>query len=205
MRLRDATPADRAGCYEVCAATAADGGDARPLLTDPDLAGDVYAGPYLTLEPDLAVVLDDGSGRVVGYGLAAADTARFDARAETTWWPEVRARHPRARPPASPLEARLLARLHDGPRRPAAAAATHPAHLHVDLLPEAQGRGWGRAIVAELCARLTAAGAPGVHWRVSSANLGATAFYERLGAPVLEADGSVTCFGVRLPWTPAAP
>lgn len=43
------------------------------------------------------------------------------------------------------------------------AAQTYPAHLHVDLLPRAQGHGVGQRLMAALFARLAAFGAPGVH------------------------------------------
>ncbi len=56
-----------------------------------------------------------------------------------------------------------------------------PAHLHIDLLPEAQGQGLGRALMRDAAARLVAEGVPGIHLAYDPANVGAAAFYDRLG------------------------
>ncbi len=56
-----------------------------------------------------------------------------------------------------------------------------PAHLHIDLLPEAQGQGLGRALLRDAATRLVAEGVPGIHLAYDSANPGAAAFYDRLG------------------------
>ena len=74
----------------------------------------------------------------------------------------------------------------------------YPAHLHIDLLPDAQGRGAGRALIEAMAALLTERGVPGVHLNASKANTGAQAFYPRVGFEAIDEDeGSVT-FGRRL-------
>ena len=57
----------------------------------------------------------------------------------------------------------------------------YPAHLHIDLLPELQGRGFGRRLIDTLCAELARRGVPAVHLGMDAANTGARAFYDRLG------------------------
>jgi ribosomal protein S18 acetylase RimI-like enzyme len=61
----------------------------------------------------------------------------------------------------------------------------YPAHLHIDLLPEAQGKGWGRALIDALLAALRNRKVPGLHLGVGGANTGAIAFYKKLGFAVL--------------------
>ena len=56
-------------------------------------------------------------------------------------------------------DAALVERLHEGSRTDAGLTATHPAHLHVDLLPRLQGQGWGRRVMDAISDRLAAAGA----------------------------------------------
>ncbi|HLZ66159.1 MAG TPA: N-acetyltransferase [Aliidongia sp.] len=58
-----------------------------------------------------------------------------------------------------------------------------PNHLIVDigLLPEWQGQGLGRALIADSQARARAAGAQGVELHVAPNNPGARRLYERLG------------------------
>ena len=62
-----------------------------------------------------------------------------------------------------------------------AALAAYPSHGHIDLLPEARGRGIGRRCMAFLEARLAAAGSTGIFLDVNPANLNALRFYESLG------------------------
>ncbi|HUG86762.1 MAG TPA: hypothetical protein VMM13_19490, partial [Euzebya sp.] len=64
-RIRHVQAGDLADVYDVCVRTADAGADARGVYRDDDLMPDIFAGPYVALEPELAFVLDDGS-RVVG-------------------------------------------------------------------------------------------------------------------------------------------
>jgi ribosomal protein S18 acetylase RimI-like enzyme len=181
--IRDATPADAPQLYRICRLTGDAGRDATALHADPDLLGDVYVGPYLTVEPALAGVAIDTGGAALGYVLGTPDTTAFLAACEERWWPALRDRHPldaggRRRTPAD----QSLVELIHAPHVPdAALVASHPAHLHIDLLPEAQGQGLGRALIEWLLTGLAERGAGGVHLGVDPRNTSAVAFYERLG------------------------
>ncbi len=187
---------DLAAVYDVCVRTAAAGGDARGAYSTDDLVPDVFAGPYVHLEPDLAFVLDDGT-RAVGYVVGTADTAGFVRAYRQVWLPRLAGRYPE--PPAEPRtpEERMLA-LHVGPERMLVPElADHPAHLHIDLLPVAQGHGHGRALLETFLAAAARAGAPAVHVGVDPDNTRALGFYDRLGfveLPVRDA-GHVTYLG----------
>jgi ribosomal protein S18 acetylase RimI-like enzyme len=180
MRIRPYQPADQPALYDICLRTGDGGGDATSRYADPRLLGDLFVGPYLALAPGLAFVLDAGDGTPVGYVLGALDTDQFAARCEVSWWPPLRRRYPD--PAALPEPDRELATLiHHPPVMPAEITARYPSHLHIDLLPVAQGRGHGRALLEHLLAALAAAGSPGVHLGVSPDNRNAIAFYRRLG------------------------
>ena len=186
---------DRADVYDVCVRTAADGGDARGTYSDDDLLPDVFAGPYLLLEPELAFVLDDGD-RAVGYVLGTADTARWAELHRRRWLPIVAHRYPE---PADPRtgEERLVDLLHHPERHVRAELEGYPAHLHVDLLPVHQGSGRGRELVRVFLAALAERGVPGVHLGVSPTNHRAAAFYERLGfRPLPASEPDVTYLGI---------
>ena len=79
----------------------------------------------------------------------------------------------------------------------------YPSHLHIDLLPRAQGKGLGRSMIEQLIERLGAGGSPGVHLGVSTRNTRAQAFYQRLGFQELARTGSpgdgVIYLGRRIP------
>ena len=57
----------------------------------------------------------------------------------------------------------------------------YPSHLHIDLLPRAQGRGYGRRMIEQVLNALRRRQSPGVHLGVSERNTRAIAFYRRLG------------------------
>ena len=65
--------------YDIVLRTAANGGDATTLHRLPEVQGDVYLGPYVTLEPELAFVLEDDRGPA-GFVVGALDSRRFEAR-----------------------------------------------------------------------------------------------------------------------------
>jgi ribosomal protein S18 acetylase RimI-like enzyme len=181
--IRLARPEDRAALYDICLRTGWSGADATGRYDDGELLGHVYVGPYLALEPGLALVAtldDDPEGRPHGYCLGAAESAAFAERCERLWWPPLRHRYPRATPRRD-TDQSLVALIHEPELMPAAVVARYPAHLHIDLLPALQGRGTGRALIERMLAALADAGAPGVHLGVAADNLRAIGFYRRLG------------------------
>jgi ribosomal protein S18 acetylase RimI-like enzyme len=200
VTIRPATAADRPALYEICRLTGDTGEDASGLYADPYLLGEVWVGPYLVLEPDLAFVGDDG-GNAVGYVLGAADTAAFEAACEERWWPALRGRYPDP-PPSGELtpDEELHRWIHHPPPTPAAVLAEYPAHLHIDLLPRAQGRGLGRRLVDTLLGTLRDRGVRGVHLGVDAANRRAQGFYDHLGFEVIgpDPDDPGLLYGLRL-------
>lgn len=183
LEIRRATPGDRAAVVEICLKTAAAGADGTGSYTLPWLPGQLWAAPYLDLEPGLAFVLAEGA-EVAGYVVGAGDTRQFEDRLDRDWLPPIRERLD-GFVPVTPEDARLVGRIREVERVDPAIAAGHPAHLHINLLPQAQGRGHGRRMIATELAALAAAGAAGVHLGVSLGNGKAAAFYEKLGFRLL--------------------
>ncbi|MFI5933515.1 GNAT family N-acetyltransferase [Actinoplanes sp. NPDC051494] len=173
--IRAYQPSDLEALYEICVRTGDAGGDARGKFLTDRLLGDIFAVPYATLEPEHAHVLDDGSGAAVGYVLGTADTAVFARRYRDEWLPAVADRYP-----ADSDDSMLF--LHHHPERMVVPElAGYPAHLHIDLLPEWQGRGFGRGLIAAFLAGLRRAGVARVHLGMAPGNTAARAFYNRLG------------------------
>jgi ribosomal protein S18 acetylase RimI-like enzyme len=196
--IRPYQPADRAQIYAVCVQTGAAGLDARGLYSSDDVIPDVWAGPYLELQPDLAFVLEV-DGRIAGYIIGAADTRAFMEMYTATWLPYLSQRYTAVNPPVTAEDGVL----HDGftPRRMLIAELDEfPAHLHINLLPEMQGKGWGRQLVQTLVDELRSRSIGGVHLGIDLANTGAAAFYERVGFHRLPSDDSL--FGMAIAPTP---
>jgi ribosomal protein S18 acetylase RimI-like enzyme len=176
--IRPYRESDRAAIYRICVVTGADGGDATGHYLDDTVIPDVFAGPYLEFEPDLAFVVDTGgdtAGHVAGYVIATADTRAFVARYREEWLPQFAAKYPRETPGSA------VAHGYEPERMLIPEVDDYPAHLHIDLLPEIQAQGWGRALIRTLLAELAGRGIPKLHLSMSPANFAAAAFYERLG------------------------
>jgi ribosomal protein S18 acetylase RimI-like enzyme len=196
-RVRAYEPTDLEQLYEICLRTGDAGEDATGLVVEPRLFGELYAAPYGVLEPEHALVVADGTGLAIGYALGALDTVAFAERCEAEWWPTLRARHPLASG-GNDLDDLLIAMLHERQPRSDRALRSFPSHLHIDLLPVAQGAGWGRRLMAALQDLLRADGSPGVHLGVSNRNQRALGFYRHLGYEELAADAFGFTLGLRL-------
>jgi ribosomal protein S18 acetylase RimI-like enzyme len=196
-RIRPYEPRDLERLYEICLRTGAAGEDATDLVVDPRLFGELYAAPYGVLEPEHALVVEDGTGRAVAYALGALDTRAFDARGEAEWWPALRERHP-VGSGGNDLDELLISMIHRPHPRDDAVLDEHPSHLHIDLLPEVQGQGWGRRLMTAMEERLAADGSPGVHLGVSDQNQRALGFYLHVGYRELVAGPFSHTLGRRL-------
>lgn len=196
--VRPYRPEDHAALDDICVRTAHIGRDARPHYTDPGVFPVTFAQPYVRLEPELVFVVDDGEGEAVGYVLGTADTARFVEEYRATWLPEVSQKYPAPEGPPRTPEEEIVALLHNPERMVVPEIAAYPAHLHIDLLPRWQGRGFGRALMGAFLDALHERGVAAVHLSMLTANIPARAFYDRLGfhpIDVPDADASVTYLG----------
>ena len=165
------------------------GADATGLYGDDRAVADVFALPYLYGPDGFALVWDHGEGPL-GYVLGTANTRAFQRWFVDDWWPSLPAREPRVAgdrwllPTATDPQRMLIDQLDD-----------FPAHLHIDLLPAAQGKGVGRTLIEAACALLAAQGVRGVHLVAPTANAGAVAFYPRVGFHEIDHYGGAVAFG----------
>lgn len=193
--IRPYRPSDRAAMYEICLRTADAGTDATGILSDDALWGDLFAVPYVERHPDLAWIVESEDGGAIGYIVATDDTDAFNTWFRDEWWPAFHEKHPR---PDSVVtrEDRMVEYGYGRAPGIDANAAEYPAHLHIDLLPETQGQGLGRALIETLFAELRRRGVRGLHLGMDPENTGAAAFYERLGMTELPAAPGGKSYGV---------
>lgn len=193
--IRLATDQDTDQVYDICRLTAAAGEDGSHLYSDPRMAGYLHSAAYLKLEPGCAFVLDQG-GRAVGYVIGTPDTAAFEARMQRDWWPWVRAQtsamtisHPKDQMAAD----RIAAPQTQSPE----ILAQYPAHLHINLLPQAQGGGWGRKMIETQLEHMRGLGVAGLHLGLDPNNHRAAAFYRHLGFIDISVSDQMV-YGIRL-------
>lgn len=194
FEVRPFRPGDLDALYRICLETGDNGRDATRLYRDPKLLGERYAAPYAIYAPELTFVLEDAAG-VCGYVLGVADSAAFYAWLECEWKPPLRPRYPRPEGnPARWTPDERIARLFYTQETLPEQLEPYPAHLHVDLLPRAQGQGQGRRMLDAFLQALRERSVPGVHLGTGSRNERAVAFYRRYGFAELERRGDGVTF-----------
>jgi GNAT superfamily N-acetyltransferase len=190
INIRKAVLSDLPYLYEICLKTGDEGKDASALFFDPYLIGHYYAAPYLVYQSGICFVAEY-EYRPQGYILAVPDTASFKQWMEEQWLPPLRKRYQKPFPlSCSEKEKEIIDLIHER-KFPINITeqpwlTDYPAHLHIDLLPGIQGKGQGRVLIYKLFDELALKGVSGLHLGVSSSNLGAIAFYQKMGFSVLE-------------------
>ena len=182
---------DEAAAYYICMKTGDHGGDGEPFFrADPDALGRLYVAPYLRFEPGLALFLEDKEG-VCGYALGARDSKQFYDRYEREMRPSLVADFPDPKGDSAAwnrVEETYSFYHHPDYFLPDP-YEQYPGHLHIDLLPRAQGGGWGRFMIETLLNRMRSLGLPGVHLGMSGVNHTAYGFYRHLGFEELARTG----------------
>lgn len=161
----------------------------------------IFALPYVILHPEYTFVLDNGHGDCVGYCVAAPCSATYLERYKSEYLPTIdRSLYPPPPPCPGAIAGNEIERI--GKNGDVAAALMqrlyypdesvlhskwpgllkdYPAHLHIDILPEYQGHGGGKNLIAALLAKLQADNVRGIHLMKSGENKGAEVFYGRMG------------------------
>jgi ribosomal protein S18 acetylase RimI-like enzyme len=189
--IRPYESTDLARLREICLLTGAAGGDATGLYSSDELLPDLFLEPYVTFAPGWAWVVEV-EDRVEGYLVAVSDTRAFTSWWSDTWTPWFATMYPRPQQPFSE-EDRLVLRGYRPGEIEIAEVDDYPAHLHIDLLPAAQGHGWGSKLIGRLRSELADVGVPGVYAALDAENVTARGFYERIGFTELSSS---------TPWSP---
>lgn len=199
MHIRRYRPSDHDAIGDICVATGDSGGDARGKFVDDQLLAWVYAYPYLEFAPDLCWVVED-EGEVLGYIVGVENVESFSRWWAEKWTPRLEEAYPPSLP-MDPASNRVReVGLHPERMAPSYRQA-YPAELHIDLLPETQGRGVGTNMMQTFIAELMRRGIGGLAIGVGARNPGALAFYKRLGFEVLKthvAEGKPVAYTLKL-------
>ena len=167
--IRAATAADSPAVSHICLLTADAGVSAADLHTAGELPGLMYAEPYVHLPECYGFVLvepspgTEGEGEVVGYILGSFDTRAFERSMKETWFPRWLEKYPLSATDAdasssssdtpahlrnlTPNDKHYIRTIHDPHTADDAQIAFSPAHLHIDILPSYQRRGWGKKLI----------------------------------------------------------
>ena len=178
--LRAANLTDLPGLLRVCLETGDSGKDATHLHKLPDLVGDIYVAPYVLHEPDFAYALVSEE-RVVGYLLGVLNTKTFENILVEKYWPIAKAKYQQINFEITSSDAELLKELEKQGFSDESLIAKYPSHLHIDIVDQYQGAGYGKSMIAFLLEELKVAGSKGVHLHMSASNDRARSFYKKFG------------------------
>ncbi len=189
--IRPYRPGDESAASDVCLRTGDHGADGTPFYQDdPDALARIYVFPYLEYAPHLALMLEDAEG-VCGYAMAVEDSRAFFDHYERVCRPRLCERFPAPTGPRSSWSRvdNVHWLYHHPDYHCPEPYAQYPSHLHIDLLPRAQGKGRGRRMIETLLHQLRVRNSPGVHLGMSALNTPAYGFYRALGFAELDRDG----------------
>lgn len=194
--MRPYRAGDRHTVRHVCYATGYMGDTPDWYWRDVESFADLWTAYYTDKEPESALVAERPDGAVVGYLIGCVDTTTNTSEFNRLLRHHALRRYCLLRPGTSGFMWRSLADvLRDNVigRRPLPAPfhdERWPAHLHIDLLPEARAGGVGRRLVTIWLDRLCELGVRGCHVETLAENAPAISFFEatgfvKHGAPLL--------------------
>jgi ribosomal protein S18 acetylase RimI-like enzyme len=153
---------------------------------DVESFADLWSRYYTDQEPESLFVAARPDGVVVGYLLGCVDSTRANEFNQLLYYHAVR-RYCLLRPGTAEFMWRSVTDvLRDNliGRRPVPAPfhdRRWPAHLHINLLPEARAGGVGRRLMTHWLDRLHELDVPGCHIETMAENSRAIAFFEAMG------------------------
>jgi ribosomal protein S18 acetylase RimI-like enzyme len=196
LKIRAYHTTDLSCLYRICLLTGHNGTDATSYLKDPDLVGHLYAAPYAIFEPNLCFILDLDYFPC-GYILGTRDSVKFYEKCEEKWFSKLRKRYLLPEKNEKSLNASFIRNLHQN-QVAIEGLEAYPAHLHIDVLPIAQGKGYGKKLIEVFLNRLQSQDIQGVHLIASKNNQSAIGFYKKVGFHEVKQLGGSVVFGQKL-------
>jgi len=195
--IRSYKSADTSAVYEICLKTGNSGQDATHLFSDPLVLGHIYVGPYMEFEPQSVFILEDDQGPC-GYIMGVLDSQTYYQWMHSEWLPKIRVNY--KKPTGNPNTWDETEKITDLLFHPVAQRLLpdYPAHLHIDLLSRAQGKGQGKLLMDRFIDYLKYNKIPGLHLELSSNNDRAFNFYRKYGIEELDRDNESIIMGYHL-------
>ncbi len=170
--IRKARKSDVSAIEYICGQTAGELCRREPLVAH--RTAKMYSTYYAVECSDTCFCLADENDKAVGYILCEPDYKRFSSLYRRKYVPEILKLHKK-----DGITAFLL------PIPYSVFGFKYPAHLHIDILPEYQSKGYGSKMVNTLLEELKSRNIKGVMLCADRENEGAIRFYKRLGFKIL--------------------
>lgn len=170
--IRQAEKKDIKDIEYICRMTAGEVSRREPIVGNK--LAKMYATYYAEECRDTCFVLADESDKAVGYVLCEPDAFRFRRLYRKKYVPQV-----------WEIDKKCGLECWFFPVPYAVLSARYPAHLHIDILPEFQGQGYGTKMLEALFEALREKGIKGVMLMAGGENEGAIRLYKRMGFEML--------------------
>jgi ribosomal protein S18 acetylase RimI-like enzyme len=179
--IRPYRPEDRARVREISFLTGYMGEPVDWLWRDPESFADLLTPWYTDREPE-SLFVAEREGSVVGYLLGCVDSRRSAQSTRAAVRSLLRRGVPLRPGVAGFFWRSVVDVLRDrGAPEEVLIDPRWPAHLHINLLPEARGRGAGAALIRSFVERLEALGIAGLHLGTFAENANAQGFFRAQG------------------------
>ena len=181
LAIRSYRDGDRDAIRALAYATGYMGSSPAFYWTHRESFAEIWTRYYTDEEPESLFVADDG-GRAVGYLTGCVDSARAASPARAIVLGSLR--HALfVRPGTAGFLWRAIADtiVQGGAPEGGLDDPRWPAHLHINLAPEARGRGAGAGLMRAWLDRLRGLGVSGCHLGTLHENRNAIGFFERMG------------------------
>ncbi|MBN1798358.1 MAG: GNAT family N-acetyltransferase [Spirochaetales bacterium] len=192
--IRQAHLSDLVYVYKICLKTGFNGTDATELLSDEYIIGHFFAAPFIIFETDACFIVEKDR-LFLGYIVGTSFTGEYNKWLNTKWLPVLRKRYTLAMRPKSDFEKLLINLINNDSVLPDF-LVKYPSQLHIDLMPEIQGIGFGRKLIHTFIMRMKEKKSTGVHFAVGAQNIKAIGFYKKIGFKEIKAIGDVIFMGM---------
>jgi len=181
---------NRGGVFHVCHKTGFFGEDASPHFKDRELFGLIFTSYYIDFEPENAFVAKENDA-IVGYIIGTDDTIAQRENFDRFFIPKIVKRmfgytlfhHPRDF--FFILRLKGISKYEEEIYTPDF-LERFPAHLHINLLPDYQGRGLGTRLMSIFEERMRGLDIRGIHLITSTENIKAVPFYGKMGYEIIK-------------------
>jgi ribosomal protein S18 acetylase RimI-like enzyme len=178
--IRQCTLEDLPYLYDICFRTGFNGENVEGKTGDLYKIGHYFAAPYLHYNQGYCFVAT--INRIPkAYVVGTDDTEKYSQWLNTHWLPKVRKYYDfETLNPLNDFDQFLTDVIREE-TVPDQRLRDYKAHLHIDLLPELQGRGIGKKLIETFFETCRTRGVEKVHLVVSKENPRACSFYKKIG------------------------
>lgn len=184
---------DLSAMEDICIRTADQGHNPRPERHFPQFLSDIWLTPYMRPDaPTVCLVARESgrAGKVIGYCIAALDAHSFEEALARDWYPRLQDEYRDEVSEFSAADLGLWKIISSSVPVHADWLKRYPAEVHIDILPNGQGRGLGRRLMSAMTTELQRAGVRGFFLGVDPLNVNARSFYEHMGFVTIVPEGN---------------